>query len=161
MQQLLPRTGRFSTCPKIWPITNLLTFQKKREFTKPNNYFNNKTEKCKYYKKNKLWFYTPLSIKDYLYTRIFSNFITSVGTQKRSVKQLNRQIVWPLRSQQLSTHNLGLKYQAAIITYLTQLSMVFLSHQLLQYSDMKKCFITQCLSIKRSHLHDLKQTDVI
>lgn len=159
--QLLPRTGRFSTCPKIWPITNLLT-SRKREFTKPNNYFNNKTEKCKYYNEKKLWFYTPLTVKGYLYTRIFSNFITSVGTQKRSVKQLNRQIVWPLRSQQLSTHNLGLKYQAAIITYLTQLSVVFLSHQLLQYSDMKKCFvITQCLSIKRSRLHEVQQTDVI
>lgn len=85
-----------------------------------------------------------------------------MGTQKRSVKQLNRQIVWPLHSQQLSTDNLGLKYQAAIITYLTQLSVVFLSHQLLQYSDMKKCFvITQRLSVKRSHPHDLKQPDVI
>lgn len=33
------------------------------------------TEKYKYYDKKKLSFYTPLIIKTYLYTRIFSNSV--------------------------------------------------------------------------------------
>lgn len=88
-------------------------------------------------------------------------FMTSVGAQETSVEPLTRQTVWPSSSQEWSLHKLGWKYQDAIITYFTQLSLVFLCHQLLQDSDMKICsVITQCPAIQRPHQRDLKQTDV-